>query len=459
MNNKQATVLMTEGNILKIIITFAIPIFISTLFQQLYNAVDSAIVGAVEGPTSIAAVGTTGPIINLLVGLFLGLAAGCSATVARHFASKNNDKLSDAVHTGMALSVIAGLFMMIVGIAFAEVLLKVIKCPKDTIDLSVKYLRIYFIGMIPMLMYNIGAGILQGVGDSKRPLYFLIISGFCNVILDFVFVYFFSMGVGGAALATVISQVISATLVLIKLMNTNEVYKFIVKKIRIVKNELKAILKLGIPAGLQSVCFAISNFIIQGYINVFGSSVMAGITAYSKIDSFLYMPTSALGITTMTFVSQNLAVQDTKRAKKGTNLALLISLLVTLVLVLIVMCISKPLVGMFTQQDPIAIKYGIRMMWFLAPFTIVYAFIEVYSGFVKAAGATIQSMVITATTICVSRIVWLLVMSPIYDHKNIDIVFLCYPISWVLCCITYTIYYMSNRWKKYTKQHRHLELD
>lgn len=245
------------------------------------------------------------------------------------------------------------------------------------------------------------------------------------------------------------SQVIAATLVLIKLLKTKEIYKYSIKKTKIVKAELLPILKLGIPAGLQSAFFAISNFIIQGFINIFGSSVMAGISAYSKIDAFLYLPTSALGITTMTFASQNLAVHDIKRAKKGVNIALILSLSVTAVLIGIVFLVSKPIISSITQNDPDAVKAGMRMMHFLAPFTIIYAFIEVYSGFIKAAGATIQAATITASTICVARIVWLVIMCPIYNYQNLDIIFMSYIVSWVLCVAVYMIYYFSNRWKRY----------
>ena len=393
MAKSKSTLLMTEGNIWKIIISFAIPIFISNLFQQLYNAVDSAVVGLIDGKVAIAAVGTTAPIINLFVGLFLGLAAGVSATVARHFASKNVERLENAVHTGMAISFFAGLVITIICFFISKPLLLMIKCPEDALDLADKYLKIYFLGLIPMLIYNIGSGILQGVGDSKRPLYYLIAGGCINIILDILLVCVIKLGVTGAAIATVMSQVVAAILVLVKLCKTKEVYKYHFKKTRFDKNELMPILKMGIPAGLQSAFFAISNLIIQGFINIFGSSVVAGISAYSKIDAFLYLPTAALGITTMTFASQNFAVQDVKRAKKGMNIALILSISVTAVLIGIDFIVSKPIISAITQNDPEAVKAGLRMMLFLAPFTIVYAFIEVYSGFIKAAGATITFLV------------------------------------------------------------------
>ena len=448
------TLLMTEGNIYKIIIRFAIPIFISNVFQQLYNTVDSAVVGAIEGTEAIASVGTTAPIINLLVGLFLGVATGCSAVIARHFGSKNEKRLEDCVHTGIAVGLVGGIILMIIGIIGAKWLLILIKSPNDTLDLSTLYLRIYFIGMIPMILYNMGAGILQGVGDSKRPLIYLSIGGVANIILDLLFVAVFRWSVAGVAIATVLAQLVSTTLVLYKLLHTNDVYKLSLKQIKFHKTELKDILKFGIPAGLQSAFFAISNLLIQGFINDFGSKVMAGQTAYSKIDGFLYMPTSAFGITTMTFVSQNISVNNIKRAKKGTNIALLLSVLTTLALVVIVLIVGKPLIALFTKGDETAIKYGVIMMYCMAPFTVIYAFIEVFSGFVKAAGATTEAMVITGSTICVFRVVYLLFMFYALGIKSIYVIFSAYPVSWILCLIVYLIYYLSNGWQKYLFKHK-----
>lgn len=448
MNNSN-TLLMTEGNIYKIIIRFAIPIFISNVFQQLYNTVDSAVVGAIDGPEAIAAVGTTAPIINLLVGLFLGLATGCSAVVARHFGSRNDERLKKCVHTGVAVALVGGLILMIIGIVCARWLLLLIKTPEETIDASTLYLRIYFIGMIPMVLYNMGAGILQGVGNSKKPLIYLTIGGIVNIILDVLFVAAFRWNVAGVGIATVLAQIVSTVLVMIKLLKTNDIYKINIKEVKFDKRELKDILKFGIPAGLQSAFFAISNMLIQFFINDFGPYVMAGQTAYSKIDGFLYLPTSAFGITTMTFVSQNISVNNIKRAKKGTNIALLLSVITTVVLIGIVLITGKQLISIFTKGDETAIKYGVIMMYCMAPFTVIYAFIEVLSGFVKAAGATTEAMCITASTICIFRIIYLLFMNYVLGIKSIYIIFSAYPVSWILCLTVYLIYYFSNKWKKY----------
>lgn len=448
MNNSN-TLLMTEGNIYKIIIRFAIPIFISNVFQQLYNTVDSAVVGAIEGHEAIAAVGTTAPIINLLVGLFLGLATGCSAVIARHFGANHEERLKKCVHTGIAVALVGGLALMIIGIICARWFLILIKSPSDTIELSTIYLRIYFIGMIPTILYNMGAGILQGVGDSKKPLIFLTIGGITNILLDLLFVMLFRWGVAGVAIATVLAQLVSTILVMIKLLHTNDIYKLNIRDIKFDKKELKDILKFGIPAGLQSAFFAISNLLIQYFINDFGSQVMAGQTAYSKIDGFLYLPTSAFGITTMTFVSQNISVNNVKRAKQGTNIALFLSVITTLVLIGIVLIVGKPLITIFTKGDEVAIKYGVIMMYCMAPFTVIYAFIEVLSGFVKAAGATTEAMCITASTICVFRIIYLILLYDVFNIKSIYVIFSAYPVSWALCLIVYLIYYFSNKWKKY----------
>lgn len=446
--NSNNTLLMTEGNIYKIIIKFAIPIFISNLFQQLYNTVDSAVVGAVEGHQAIAAVGTTAPIINLLVGLFLGVATGCSAVVARHFGAKHNDRLQKCVHTGIAIGIIGGFILMIIGLIFSKGLLILIKSPDDTLALSTLYLRIYFMGTIPMLIYNMGAGILQGVGDSKNPLIYLTMGGIANIILDVIFVSVFHMGVMGVAIATVIAQVVSMVFVIVKLVKTEAVYKVEFKNVKIDKQELIQILKFGIPAGLQSAFFAISNLLIQGFINDFGSNVMAGQTAYSKIDGFLYMPSNAFGIATMTFASQNISANNVDRAKKGMRVALLCSFIITLFLVLLVLLVGKPLISIFTKGDAIAIKYGVIMMYCMAPFTVIYAFIEVFSGFIKASGATTEAMLITGSTICIFRIVYLLTMVPL-SNNSIYVIFSSYSVSWILCILVYLLYYLSNKWNKY----------
>lgn len=446
--NSNDTLLMTEGNIYKIIIKFAIPIFISNLFQQLYNTVDSAVVGAIEGPEAIAAVGTTAPIISLLVGLFLGLATGCSAVIARHFGAKHNDRLSKCVHTSIAIGFVGGLILMIIGLASSKGLLMLINSPDDTLGLSTLYLRIYFIGTIPMLVYNMGAGILQGVGDSKNPLIYLTIGGITNIILDILFVALFKMGVMGVAIATVVSQIISMVLVILKLIFTKDVYKLNIRQVRINNKELIQILKFGIPAGLQSAFFAVSNLLIQGFINDCGSNVMAGQTAYSKIDGFLYMPSNAFGIATMTFASQNISINNVDRAKKGMKVALLCSVIITLVLAIIVLFIGEPLISIFTKHDEIAIEYGVKMMYCIAPFTIIYAFIEVFSGFIKATGATTEAMFVTGSTICLFRIIYLLIMVSILGN-NIYIIYSSYPLSWMLCLLVYFIYYVSNKWKKY----------
>ncbi len=448
MNTKQKA--MTEGAIGKQIVYFAIPILISSLFQQLYNTVDSAVVGSVEGTTALGAVGAASPLINLLVGLFLGIAAGASAVIAHYFGAKDKKNVEKSVHTAIAIGLISGIILSIVGVSFSRLLLKLIKTPDDVFNLSNTYLVIYFAGVLPMMMYNIGAGILQAVGDSRRPLFYLIASGITNMILDVIFVALFHWGVPGTAWATVLSQIVSCFLVLFRLIHSQEIYHVSIKNIRIHSDQLIRILKIGIPAGMQSVMFSLANALLQRYINDFGSAALAGCTAYYKIDAFLYLPCSSFGIATMTFVSQNIGANKLDRVKKGTRIAMGWAFLSSVIIIAIVLLLGYPIISFVTKHDKEAIDYGIKMMYILAPFSLIYSFIEIFSGFLRGVGASSESLIITAITICGIRVLWTIIMMPIVH--SIYIVYVSFPISWFLCVVVYLIYYLSRHWMKYIKK-------
>lgn len=448
MNTKQKA--MTEGVIWKQILFFSIPILLSSLFQQLYNTVDSAVVGSVEGRDALGAVGAAGPLINLLVGLFLGIATGASAVIAHYFGARDEKNVQKSVHTAVALGLICGVMLCFIGLASSKFLLKLIKTPDEVIQDANTYLMIYFAGVIPMMIYNIGAGILQAVGDSRRPLYYLIASGISNMILDVVFVAVFHWGVPGSAWATVISQYISAILVSIRLLSSHEIYHVSIKNIKVEKGQCLRILRIGIPAGMQSVMFSLANALLQRYINLFGNAALAGCTAYYKLDSFLYLPCAAFGLATTTFVSQNIGANQLERAKKGSKVAMAMSFISSVMIILLVLFSGKSIISFITKQDQEAIRYGINMMLILAPFSILYSFVEIFSGFLRGVGAASESLLITAITICVVRVVWTICMMPIFH--NIYIVYVSFPISWALCLLVYLLYYFSGHWKKHLFQ-------
>ena len=379
---------LTEGVIWKSLLFFAVPIMLSNLLQQLYSAVDSSIVGIFAGSMPLAAVGSSGALINLLVGFFLGISTGTSVIFAKYFGADDKKKLLKTMNTSIILSSIAGIIITIVGMIWTKSLLEFMHCPEDVIDLSVMYLRVYFLGIVGMMIYNVGAGIIRARGDSKHPLYYLFVSGVLNLVLDILFVAVFNMGVAGAAFATVISQYVSAALVIINLMNIPESYRLRLKKIHFDKETANEIIRLGIPCGLQAAMFNISNMIVQIKINDFGSVAMAGCAAYEKIDGFLYMPMMALGLSISTFVGQNIGAGKYERIKKGVNVCLVLSVIMTMIGSAIVLLTGGRLLNVFTDNEEVK-NIGILMMFILAPFTWTHSFTEILGGAIRGAGSAV----------------------------------------------------------------------
>lgn len=434
---------LTEGSIWKGILFFAVPIMLSNLFQQLYNAIDSAVVGKFAGGDALAAVGSTGPLINLFVGLFLGIATGTGVIYAQYYGARNKRRLNEVINTAMILSVIGGIFLTVVGIALSPMMLRIMHSPENVIGLSVTYLRIYFSGVIVMLIYNVGAGIIRAGGDSRRPLYYLVCSGILNLILDLIFVVCFKMGVSGAAWATVIAQSFSAVLVIVHLMRMSDGYSLKINKIIFSREIAVKIINIGVPCGLQGVMFNISNMIVQTKFNDFGSVAMAGCAAYEKIDGFLYMPMNAIGLAISTFVGQNIGAGKHERIKKGVRVSIILAVLLTVVFSSIVILTGNSLMDIFTNDSEVK-RFGVLMMICISPFTFTHCFTEVLGGAIRGAGAALQVLIITAINICVFRIIWLLVLFG--DKTNIIYVYLCYPSSWTLCSLCFIIYYLKGNW-------------
>ena len=437
--NKQMS--LTEGSITKGLILFAVPILLSNLFQQLYNSVDSMVVGNYVGSTALAAVGSTGSLINLLIGFFLGIATGTGVLYAMHYGAGDYPGLKKLIDCAMVLSVGVGVVISVLGIAFSRQMLVLMDTPDDVLDPANQYLRIYLAGTIITMIYNVGAGMLRAEGDSTRPLIYLVIGGVTNLILDLLLVAVFDMGVAGAAIATVAAQLVSAVLTVIRLTKLDARYRF--RPLRMELNALTMwdIIRISVPCGLQSSMFNIANLLVQAKINSFGTAAMAGVTAYTKLDGFIYMPMNAMALAISTYVGQNIGAGKFSRIRKGIRVAMLSSLGTTLVLEAAVLLFSAPLLDLFTDE-PDAKTYALQMMLYLAPTNWLFIPSDVLGGAIRGAGQAMKVTIISAVCICVFRVIWLIVTLH-FDH-NIRYVFLCYPTSWLLSSAAMGIFYFKS---------------
>lgn len=446
MKQKQAGLNgITEGIIWKQLLFFFFPILVGTFFQQLYNTIDAIIVGQYVGKEALAAVGSTGSLINLLVGFFVGLSSGATVIIAQFFGARDDESVSKAVHTSIALSIVGGAIIMVIGIIFAPSCLKAMGVPSDIMHYAVDYTRIYFIGMIASLIYNMGSGILRAIGDSKRPLYFLIISCFVNIILDALFVIVFKMNVVGVGIATVISQIVSAILTMMVLMRTSQSYKLYLRKIRFYREILNRIITIGLPAGLQSVMYSVSNIIIQSNINAFGTDTIAAWAAYGKIDSLFWMAMGAFGVSITTFVGQNFGAKKFDRVKKSVVVCLKMAMGVSIALSVILFFFGGTFSQLFTN-DTAVINKSSEIIRFLTPFYFTYVCVEILSGAIRGTGESLKPMILTCLGICALRVVWILVIVPLYP--SFTMVTVSYPVTWAATSILFIIYYVRGSWLK-----------
>lgn len=435
---------ITQGVIWKQILLFFFPILLGSFFQQLYNTIDAVIVGNFIGKEALAAVGgATGTLINLLVGFFVGLSSGASVIISQYYGAQRHHETSLAVHTAIAMGIVGGICFMILGIFFSPMALRAMDTPEEVMQHASIYIRIYFAGIIPNLIYNIGSGILRAVGDSKRPLYFLMVCSLLNLVLDLLFVVVFHMGVMGAALATIFSQAVSAALVVLSLMKTELSYRLIPKQIHFTMPILKNIIKIGLPAGLQSVMYSSSNIIIQASINSFGTNYIAAWTAYGKIDGIFWMTISAFGICATTFTGQNFGAQKYARLRKSVRVCFALAMGVSIILSVLLMLGGKYIYRLFTSDEQVIVN-GIEIMQVLVPFYFTYVAIEVLSGAVRGAGDSLIPMVMTCLGVCVLRVVWIAVAVPI--RHSVITVALSYPITWIVTSLLFIIYYLQGGW-------------
>lgn len=430
---------ITEGVIWKQLLIFFFPILFGTFFQQLYNTIDAVIVGKYVGKEALAAVGgTTGTLINLLVGFFVGLSSGASVIISQYYGAKNEEKVKEAVHTAVAFSITGGIILMILGMIGAPIALEAMGTPEDIMNYAVVYIRIYFAGIIGNLIYNMGAGILRAIGDSKRPLYFLMTSCVVNIILDILFVVIFRMNVAGAALATILSQLISAVLVIVVLMRSKDVYQLILPKIRLHLEMVKRIIQIGFPAGLQSAMYSISNIIIQSSVNALGTDTIAAWTAYSKIDAIFWMIIGAFGISITTFVGQNHGAGKRERVEKGIKVCMKMTLVTSIIISVILYVFGGYIYQLFTD-DAAVMEKGVEILHFMVPFFITYICIEILSGALRGVSDCWIPMLITCLGVCVVRVLWILFAVP--HNMTMKMVLVSYPLTWILTSVSFVIYY------------------
>ncbi len=441
---KQHDVDMTEGSITRHILNFALPLLPGNLFQQLYTTVDAWVVGNFVSNAAYSAVGATGPIVNTLIGFFSGLSAGTGVVISQYYGAGRHDKVQDTVHTAVLMTVILSLVFNVVGVSFIPLMLKFTKMPASVVPEATTYLQIYFCGVNGLMLYNIGAGILRAVGDSRRPFYFLVVCALVNTALDLIFILVFNMGVAGVALATVISQGVSAFLVLAAMMKSRSCIHLSLRKLRIHWQLLRKIVLIGIPAGLQMAVTAFSNIFVQSYINFFGEDAMAGWTTYSKVDQLLFLPMQSIALATTTFVGQNLGKGQPKRANDGVKCSLALSLGATAILLLPIMIFSSSLVAFFNSK-PEAVYHGTLFLHWLSPFYLVCCSSQIYTGALRGSGNSQAPMVIMLGSYVLFRQVYLFAMSHICNR--ILPIAMAYPGGWIVCSIIMTVYYRRVRFR------------
>ena len=443
---------MTKGGILSQLILFALPLLLGNVFQLLYNTVDTIVVGNYVGKEALAAVGSTTMIINMVVFFFTGFSIGASVVIARSFGAKDFEKLHRSIETTMSMTLILGAFFTVFGVLSVKPMLRLMATPDDVMPDATIYLRTYMAGISGLMIYNMASGILRAVGDTKRPLYFLIVCSILNIVLDIAFVVLFKMGVIGVALATIVAQFISAALVITLLTKTKDIYKLTWPDLKIDKGILSQIVKVGLPAAIQSTITALSNTFVQSYVNYFGSSVMAGWSCYNKLDQFLFLPINSMSNAATTFVSQNMGARDIQRANRGTTVAVSVSFGVTFVISILLFTFSTEANGIFTK-DAEVIKYGSMFIKANVFFLLANSINHTLAGAVRGRGDSKGPMFIMIFGFVIVRQIYLFLITRFYANTPITVA-RGYPVGWVVCCVTMVLYYLlvvKKRKHEFTK--------
>ena len=440
---KKKTTMMTEGIIWKQLIAFAVPLLLGNLLQQLYNTVDSIVVGQFIGSDALAAVSSSNSLINMVIGMFLGIATGAGVIISQYYGARNEKKMQDAVHTAISLWFIGGIILIVVGITFSPAILRLMGTPENVMANSVVYFRIFFAGSLFNLTYNMAAGILRAVGDSKNPLYFLAASSIANIILDILFVVVGGMGVEGVAYATVIAQALSMVLCLRTLSRTDDIYKLDLKKLSLKPSMVKMILVTGLPTGLQHSIISLSNVIVQANINAYGAMAMAGFGSYLKIDGFAQLPMQSFCLAATTFTGQNIGARKPDRVKKGIWQNMAICLIYVGVVSAAMYTYAPQLISIFSAE-PEVIRFGTISMRLIIPFYAILPIHQVLMGTMRGAGKTMESMAISVGNMCVLRMIYINFLVPFFP--SYEAVMMCYPITWIGTVILDVLYIWKGKW-------------
>lgn len=430
---------LTSGPLTIKIIKFIIPLMLTGILQLLYNAADSIVVGHYDGSSALAAVSSVGALINLLVNAFMGLSVGAAVVVAQDYGAKDYEGVSKTVHTSYLISIIGGIVVGAIGLIFSRQFLIWMGSPEDVLPLSTEYLMIYFIGTPANMAYNFGASILRSVGDTKRPLYFLTISGLVNIVLNLVLVIVFHMGVAGVAYATIISQILSAVMVIVYMMKSKDCVRFVPKNMRIYGDKLKKMLYIGLPAGFQGTVFSLSNVVIQSAVNSFGSLVMAGNGAASSLEGFTYTAMNSVYQASLTFVGQNVGAKKYDRINKVQGVCLVLVTIIGLVFGVTTYCLGEPLLSIYLPNDPEAIPYGIIRMSYIALPYFLCGMMEVMVGGQRGMGMSFIPMINALLGSCVLRIVW--ISTVFAADPTLFTLYISYPISWIVTTLAHTVFY------------------
>lgn len=446
------TVNMTKGNVRRVMIAFALPVFLSQTFQQLYNTADSLIVGKLLGKQALAAVSSSSSLIQLLTALMVGIAMGGGIVISRYFGAKEYDMVSRTIHTGVAFSLSAGIIMTVLGVFLSPVLLRWMGTTPDVLDKAVSYFRNYFLGSLAVMLYNVFTGILNALGDSRRPLYYLIFSSMLNIVLDLLFIGVFHLGVGSAAVATVISQAASALLCYLYLRKPGTIYQLRIRDIRFDGPLMKEVVRMGLPTGVQNSMIAVGNVMVQSNINSFGTNAIAACGTYAKLQGFAFLPIMSFAMALTTFTSQNLGAKEYERAKQGAKFGI-ISMVLLAELVGAILLLGAPVFVRMFNDDPAVISIAVTQSKVENLFFCLLAFSHAMAGIFRGAGKATVPMVVMLSVWCVLRICF--ITAGISIWHDIRVLFWCYPLTWSVSSIIFAIYYKKSDWI-HGFEHKHL---
>lgn len=437
------TTIMTEGSIWKKLLFFAVPLILGNLFQQLYNTVDSIIVGNYIGSEALAAVGASSSVVNLLIGFCIGASAGAGVVISQFFGARDKEGVRKAVHTTVALSIAAGIVMTIAGVLLTPLILRAMGTPAEVFSQAVTYLQVFFGGIVFSVIYNMAAGILNAVGNSKRSLVYLLIAACSNIVLDLLFVVVLKMGIIGAALATDISQLLSCIFILRFLMRTDEIYKLRFREIRFYDHLLGKILRIGLPTGVQNIVISLSNVIVQSTVNSFGAVVMAGFAAYIKIDGFNLLPVLSISMAATTFTGQNIGAGKLDRVKKCMITSVAMGVVYTVATGILLLAFAPQVIGVFTKNMEV-VECGVYIMRFFCPFYWMLAILQILSGTIRGAGKTMETMFVFLISLCLYRIAW--IWGAMSVKHSLDLLMMVYPTSWLVGAILILLYGWKGKW-------------